>query len=296
MGQQTIESAANALVLYLRELYPLVSGEPPSQLTELQQHALGTPDWLLPFRQLAPELVKVFGPGGMLHPDNIDEPGAIASLWCWRGIWYRTEFSTHHDMFFNSYDDWKATYRQLRSTTEVENTIGGPNRYFCNTQAFGNATTRSVKFAKTYFQEESNWLALFNDKDYDAKLPYIEAYNFTQKKKEKLKVLPQIGPLVGMLITSDLVYAGKVLEPTVEEFAILVAKLNKGAVSCLQDLSLLSDRDNTSDVVSTFTLLYNSVHDALTDEERAGMVFDVIMFEHALCKYQRYYRPRIIRY
>lgn len=183
----------------------------------------------------------MFRSTGILHPSNINKPGAIACL-CFRGIWYRTRFSAEHSesMLFSSCDEWLETYNTLCEDPQIVLFNQGKDRYFCNSRAYGQATGRNVKHARTYFNEEKSWLKLFEGKDSAFKLGYVEAFQFLQRKDTMgRKFLPELGALTGMLITADLVYAGKVMLPTVEEMGHMVYILKKGAVRCLQDFWLV---------------------------------------------------------
>lgn len=63
---------------------------------------------------------------------------------------------------------------------------------------------------------------------YFKKLGYLGAFRFLQRKDTKF--LPEPSTLTGMLITADLIYAGRVTLPTVEEIGRMVYILKKGAV------------------------------------------------------------------
>ncbi|KAH9855528.1 hypothetical protein C2E23DRAFT_882909 [Lenzites betulinus] len=153
-----VQPAADQLVNYLRELLPLLSPPLPEKLSELQQRIAGNPDWLLPFRQLAPEVRNAFRSTGILHPSNINKPVAIACL-C-------------------SCDEWLETYNTLCEDPQIVLFNQGKDRYFCNSRAYGQATGRNVKHARTYFNQEKSWLKLFEGKDSAFKLGYVEAFQF----------------------------------------------------------------------------------------------------------------------
>ncbi|KAI0349280.1 hypothetical protein OH77DRAFT_1432209, partial [Trametes cingulata] len=252
-------------------------------------------DFYLPFRQHAPEIVNLFSSQGILHPDVVDEVGAIASLWCFRAIFYRTRFSQEHphSLFFNDYAEWEELHDELLRDPQIALFNQGKDRYFCNTRAYGAPTTRSVSCAEAYFAHEPEWLKLFDKHDPGWKMDYADAYRFTQSNKIKnrkaQKLLPQIGPLTGMLITSDLVYAGKVAMPSASKMGEMVHLLDKGADTCLRHFGLLHKSSPLEDTVTVFEDLYDAVWEELTEDERTRMTFDPIMFEHTLCEFQRCY-------
>ncbi|KAI0665364.1 hypothetical protein C8Q78DRAFT_995596 [Trametes maxima] len=287
---EAFNSAAAALAAFLKELYPLLSSSLPTPLSTMQQSVHVNRDFLLPFRQHAPEVANAFSPHGCLFVDNVDKPGAIASLWCLRGIFYRTRFSSEHpqSLFFPDYAAWQAKYTELCADPQVTFFNQGKDRYFCNARAYGQATTRSTEHAEAYFSHEDTWLAEFEGMAPEWRMPFRNAYLFTQRKDGKgHKLLPQLGSLTGMLITADLVYAGKVAMPSATEMGEMVYLLSKGAGKCLQHFRLLSKTSSKSDTILVFETLYNSVYNSLTAQERSDMTYDPIMFEHTLCKYQR---------
>ncbi|KAI0666354.1 hypothetical protein C8Q78DRAFT_994787 [Trametes maxima] len=286
---EALQATAHKLATFLRELLPLLSSPLPAQLSPLQHKVRGNPDFLLPFRQHAPEVQNAFSDKGILHPTRINEPGAIASLWLLRGIFYRTRFSSEHadSLLFRNYDHWQETYKRICADPQIAAFNQDKDRYFCNARAYGQATTRSTENAQAYFEGEPAWLEMFKSKEPGWRMPYIEAYRFTQHVQRGHKILPQLGPLTGMLITADLVYAGKVAMPSVEEMGEMVHLLDRGASACLHFFRLLDKSSNKETVQFVFTSLYDKVYASFTEAERSAMTFDPIMFEHCLCKYQR---------
>ncbi|KAI0645311.1 hypothetical protein C8Q79DRAFT_1011390 [Trametes meyenii] len=130
------------------------------------------------------------------------------------------------------------------------------------------------------------WLEMFKSKEPGWCMPYIEAYRFTQRVQWGRKILPQLGPLTGMLIAANLVYTGKVIMPSAEEMGEMVYLLDRGASACLRFFRLLDRSSDKESVIFVFTSLYNKVYSSFTEAERSTMTFDPIMFEHSLCKYQ----------
>ncbi|KAI0643058.1 hypothetical protein C8Q79DRAFT_1013031 [Trametes meyenii] len=189
-------SAAAALATFLRELLPLLSPTLPTPLSAMQQHVHINRDFLLPFHQHAPEVANAFSPHSCLSADNINKPGVVASLWCLRGIFYRTRFSSEHprSLLFTDYPAWQAKYLELCADPQVASFNQGKDRYFCNAWAYGQATTRSTEYAEAYFVQESTWLAEFDGQAPEWSMPFKDAYLFTQRKDGKgHKLLPQLG-------------------------------------------------------------------------------------------------------
>ena len=279
-----LASAIDSMVSFLDELYlVLILGNAPTM--DIQAKALEDPDFYSPFRQLAPQVLKVSNPNGFLHPTMINMDGAIASLWSWRGVFYRSQYSKSDDyrMFFRSAVEWEQHRIQLES--RAGGTLSA--NYFCTLQAYGTASAnRSPSNIPRYFQMEKEWREVLSALPAgQTKLDYRTAFKFTQEQRR----LPGVGRLTGMLVTSDLVYAGIVQMPTEEELGLLISHLSMGALSAVMEFLPIPYGMNVGHemVRDFFVRLYRGVRDGLDDEKRAHMQYDPIMFEHALCKYQR---------
>ena len=101
-----------------------------------------------------------------------------------------------------------------------------------------------------------------------------------------------IGPLTRLLIAGDLVYAGIIAPPTVEEMGSLIASLSKGALHGLIALNLLRPAEKGDDlytekVTDAFATLYTHLEGSLESEQWKKMGMDVLVLEHSLCKFKR---------
>ena len=102
----------------------------------------------------------------------------------------------------------------------------------------------------------------------------------------------QIGPLTRLLIAGDLVYAGIITPPTVDEMGSLIASVSKGALQGLIKLNLVPPANKGDDmypekVTRAFTTLYHDLKGSLTSDEWKRMGMDVLVLEHSLCKFKR---------
>ncbi|KAI0349265.1 hypothetical protein OH77DRAFT_1322370 [Trametes cingulata] len=266
------------LLKFILELLPLVDPaggmRTPPNPTPLQAWALQEPDFRFPFRQHAPEVVFARAPGSFLHPSHANEPGALASHWGWRGIFYRTQFSKDHSgqLFFPTLAAWEQKHAELLATGQLE-----PG-YFCNKSAYGTySEQRSESNMARYFELEQAWKTAFPSSQ---PVPYSEAFTWMNRH------LPGIGKLTAALCASDMVYAGRVQMPSPEEMGTIVRRIDAGAKKALSNFGLVPGK-KASMTVSAFCSLYQAVRDALTEEQRNLMIFDPIMFEHLLCKWTR---------
>lgn len=130
------------------------------------------------------------------------------------------------------------------------------------------------------------------------KVPFQKAYEWLKKAE-----LRGFGDLVLLLFIGDLVYGGAVEHPTVIEFGTLVWTANKGARNRLEAIGLVKTKstNNTDgtensastkdEFLSTFSEMYLEVRRQLQERatpiDFARMAFDVIVFEHSLCKWGR---------
>ena len=88
------------------------------------------------------------------------------------------------------------------------------------------------------------------------------------------------------MICGDLAVAGVVSMPTAEELGGIIWEIRKGAYGGLKKLKIIEDseRDNQI-VVVAFVQLYNILDDVLSMEEKLAIGWNILMLEHALCKY-----------
>jgi hypothetical protein len=119
-----------------------------------------------------------------------------------------------------------------------------------------------------------------------------------KKEKKKLKQqnhgknpspnFPNIGKLAALLICGDLVNAGVVEKPTVEQMARLMFDVDKGAILGLQRLGIVrSPNPSLQEVEIGLSFLHNYLETNLTAEEQELIGYGIDMLEHGLCKYTR---------
>ena len=96
-----------------------------------------------------------------------------------------------------------------------------------------------------------------------------------------------IGSLSALLICGDLVEAGLVPMPSSRELAELIFKVGKGAKEGMAMLGLVKNGANREELGNAFESLDLALELKLTEEEKKAMGYNVIMLEHALCKFKR---------
>lgn len=282
VSERTIQSAAAKLKSFILDLLPLIEpAGPPPNPTPIQLWALEDLDYHLPFRQHAPETLSARAPGSFAHPSSIALPGALASLWFARGVTYRTLFSRTYptERFFHTLAAWEAKRAAVVADRDLSSENGEDRKYFCNITAYGApAHDRREENFQVYFELEAVWRREF---------PPGEPVAYLTAQSWMLSHLPGIGKLTSALCASDLVYAGLVEAPSVEDMGNLVCSIKAGAVKGIKALGLVDKNAVTSKIFPIFGRLYHSLHSSLDDTQRARMDFDVIMYEHLLCKYHR---------
>ncbi|KAI0746128.1 hypothetical protein C8Q76DRAFT_604827 [Earliella scabrosa] len=291
------EHGLNAIVQFTLEMLPVARGVPIAQPTSLQKLALDRPDHYLPFRELAPCRRRVTGPGGPFHTSIIDAPGAFPSCVIFRALLFDSPV-LHHDTlcYFASYAAWESFLQEQQFDPDSKESR---SRFF-NLRCYGSAQAQRVhghKFVSAYFDAESGWRQLVQE-HHGHPIPFTTFLLWTQGKKqveagqrrrrllESPPHLPLLGKLTGYLLTADLVYAKKVARPSAEEVAHVVHSNNLGSLKGLVTAHLAPQQPTLEQVTQAFLCVYKRLRDVLKDDLDA-IVFDEIMVEHLLCKFQR---------
>lgn len=102
----------------------------------------------------------------------------------------------------------------------------------------------------------------------------------------KATMYPTIGLLIGYLICTDLVYAGVLDPPSLEDMGKGVASIGKGGRAGLKWLGLIGEDASRDDVSSSFQSLYRYLK-AHFPAQFPSLHLDMFIVEHGLCKYKR---------
>ncbi|KIY61542.1 hypothetical protein CYLTODRAFT_426126 [Cylindrobasidium torrendii FP15055 ss-10] len=263
----------SALILPLYQfivaLMPLLDGLAQTKLQKAVHNKL---DSRLPFREHAPTRHHVRTDARFcgLHTDDV--LGVVRSLVINRGLTFNTEMVFTHGAWFDSPDDW-ASFRGTSSKDEPK---------YVNKMAYGRTQGRhSDNFGLLWEQSEA--LANAIKSVPIGKMTFTRALYLMRKPCHILS----FGGLTSLLLVEDLVYAGLVEMPSLEEFAKEAARLKMGAVSAMTEMSLVANGASTAECSAAFVRVFNYLDDVLTAEQKAKMSFDMFMVEHALCKFTR---------
>ena len=264
-----------------------MQGVPSSLITMFTKFG----DKSIPFRELAPGRSRFRGPNGPFAPDVVRTTKGIFSALVWRGITFTAPFSLDQNasMVFDS----TVHFDQQRTRKPHK---GKPARFFCNTAAYGvHNPLRNVELAHTY------WASLkgnvWPDFVRDRVVPFKECYSFFRSQVEAgastAPKFPNIGPLTSYLLTADLVYAGVVERPSIQDVAWIIREVNKGPIAALESLGLVNIRQtgtskpDLSQCQAALEYMYGVVCEVVPEECWEILHVDYITLEHSLCKFSR---------
>lgn len=257
---------------FLRECLPLLDDPiPPSTDVPNWDKAVRNLDYYHPFREKAPSRVALLQ--SPLTPANILTRSGIFSLLIFRGILFNTQaLRDGSPLVFPDLAAW-------RSFLEEDNR---EEAYYCNSAAYGATRSRSTSNAEAYWNGSEAIVEMV-----EAGTSFSELIRFiANQKSNNVTAYPGFGKLSAYLLVVDLVYAGVVDEPDIEEMADVVVWIGKGAVSQLVKLGARK-RDIRQEFIDLYAFLTSD--QGLTGAERDRMGFDVFVQEHGLCKRGRFY-------
>lgn len=272
------------LLNYLRQLKPLLVHGTEICLRSkdrLLSRVANRPDFLLPFRQKAPMIIKAMQTI-YSTPDRLRTPEGFWNLLIYRGVFYGSTYATEDLRWFNSFEDWEAYFNDSTKTKD-----GEKEKYYANICAYGfNNIKRKTENISMYWAECDRWTSFLETKP-GAKEMYKFLLQSKSRKEGSTKVFTNIGPLAALLICGDLIETGVLKMPDVDVWAELIYHVKKGGITGLQRLALLNDTYTEEEAVQAFSKLHNFIGQNLTEEEHLIMGYDIIMLEHALCKFSR---------
>lgn len=254
-------------------------------MERLASRLKSNPDKFLMFRELAPSRTRARSLEGPFTPRLVRTTMGIFSALVWRGITFGTEFAAVGDMVFRSADHFDSIRTALRK----------PEKYFCDQRAYGTLNpSRSTDLAHNYWDSLKGgvWENLVGT---SGQIPFMDCWQFFLSGR-KPPLFPQLGLLAAYLLTADLFYAGVVVEPTMEEMAVIIREMNKGAVAALERLRLIAPRPplkrskgkcDKEECRLAFKFITSRIKTLLPAELHSSLVVDWIMVEHTLCKFSR---------
>jgi len=245
------------------------------------------PDFTLPFREMAPGRIHISQPDGPFHSTVIRTTRGIYSALIWRAITFNTPFAAAGPKIFNSYAD----FERARARAGPQ-----PPEYFCNKAAYGVTDHgRVVENSRVYWDalQGDLWPNFVRDR----MLSFRECYDFFSFKKNGTR-FGHLGILGSYLITADLVYAGVVDPPGDKDIGWIVHHLNKGAMSALIELGLVSrppphpitkkpTKPKQEECEKGVRRIFQIMMEVVPAELHTSLIVDLIAVEHSLCKFGR---------
>ncbi|TFK80210.1 hypothetical protein K466DRAFT_504286 [Polyporus arcularius HHB13444] len=267
-------------------------------------------DRFLPFREHGLSRRKVQGVGGAFHPAIMDLPGGFASCVLTRTHLFNSRLllELRSSSHYRSLAEWKQTlldhgFQEPSPDDKEQKTAIASLTPILNMSSYGQPQCRRFKAVLKdpvkYFQQEQQFRDLWarvqatNTDDPELKkIPFLRFLKWTQSTVNSQKVFPMLGNLTGYLLSADFVYAGRVARPSVEEIGRVIARMGLGSLRGLIALGHPLTMDSSAEqVADAFKYVHDELEKAFTAEEREWMMFDPIMVEHTLCKYNRVLGP-----
>lgn len=232
------------------------------------------PDFFLPFRLQAPTFQKALQTI-LSNVDRLRTQAGLFNLAAFRGVFYGSEFARTELRWFDSFNDW-TQYKLSHSMTEG---------FYVNKTAYGSCQSeRNTCLLGEYWKiSGANW-ELHQKENPTLEIAQLFKFFLTFKN---------IGPLAAFLMVGDLIDSKFLPVPSPKALGSLISQLDKGAMKGLKRLGLVAENSKQEDIETAFVDLHNHLVSQLTAEDRTTIGYNVVMLEHALCKYQRIYRlPR----
>ncbi|KAI0730681.1 hypothetical protein C8Q76DRAFT_690725 [Earliella scabrosa] len=296
------QAGLHALTEFALHLIPVAMGDSIAHPTALQQTVLQRPDHYLPFREIAICRQRASGPGGPYHPDLRDSPGAFPSWLIFRALLFDSPVMKERTRgYFQDHDAWKAFLAAEGYNANDKTSLN----HFFNVTCYGTPQNPrqqcGTQYAQEYFEAEPLWTQLLREHD-GKPIPFLTFFFWTlgqrmknrdEHGKPRLQKLPNIkfnlvGKLTGYLLAADLVYTGKVQRPTPQEVAMIIRWNAIGSLRALVTTSQVSEvKCSYVEVEEAFSRVYTHLRQSIPSQYHAHIVFDEIMVEHLLCKFER---------
>ena len=239
----------------------------------------GQPDFYLPFRSLAPTVLKA-KQTILSDPNRLNTPEGLFNLVAFQGVFYGSQFAREELRWFNSYDEWL----EFKTKSDKE------ENYFVTKTAYGQAQKhRHTDNLKLYWDKarKLDWVQFHHSNN--PNLDVLTLHNFFVVN------FHNIGVLSAMLIIGDLLESGFLPMVDVHAMGKLVAKVGKGAKAALESLGLIDQDSDENAIVNAFAELDQHATKTINQEKQTMIVYNVVTLEHGLCKYKRLLeRKRVI--
>jgi hypothetical protein len=127
------------LLKYLQHLKPLIENGTDMYFhsnDRLRSRVANRPDFLFPFRQKAPMIIKALETI-YSTPDRLRTPVGFWNLLIYRGVFYGSPYATNDLQWFDSLEEWEAYFKDSTKTKEGDKEGYYVNIYYVNICAYG---------------------------------------------------------------------------------------------------------------------------------------------------------------
>jgi len=204
------------------------------------------------------------------YASRLSTPAGIFNVAAFRGVFYGSSFALQDLRWFGDLSDWNKHYLEAAQDDK--------EGYFVKGNCYGpNQPNQKTTVMENYWEIAQRWpKVLQSGKDNPNELM---AY---------FKNLPNVGDLSALLMLGGLVECGflGMLDAGIMG-SLVVAAVDKGGKAGLQLLGLVGSESEAPDVTSAFEDLHQQIMRELNEERRSLIGYNVIMLEHAICKYKR---------
>ena len=161
--------------------------------------------------------------------------------------------------------------------------------YYINKTCYGQSQKgHELTLLSSYWKLQLEWNRIYNK----STKPSVEKFYLWLLKSvasledpiKKVKLFDNIGLLMAFLICGNLVEAGILSMPSIQEWAGLIHRLGKGAKAGMEMFGLMQKDRNKEEVCNAFMSLDLSLQHELQMDEKDRMGYNIIMLEHVLCK------------
>lgn len=287
-----LSQAQDVILRFLRHILPVLSPSflPPTT-GKVVPKVVTDLDFFLPFRQHGPSLANarrvIYS---KIDHFSKDDGVAFFNVLAFRGVFFGSHFArSAHYRWFDSLQDWEL----FRAAGKGEaSQYGGDDTYYVNKMCYGQPqATRELKLLSSYWNRRLEWNSLFKN----SAMPSVEElFDWLMKSAasnenptKKVKVFRNIGSLTALLICGDLIEAGILPMPSIEDWSGLIHRLGKGAKAGMEMFGLIRKDGSKEEVREAFASLDLALRRKLRTDEKETMGYNIIMLEHTLCKIKR---------
>lgn len=288
-GPSLQQNAAEKVVAFMRDLYPILY-EDESAYSDLCDFVAKDVDKRSPFRELAPSRARIVT-SPCFASDAIYTQVGIFNALLFRAVTYGSDYLRLHKgkaKYFQSAIDFKTQ-------VDLKRLDGGTcsfDTYFCRKDAYGTPTNRDIGNAPFLWDKSELWddfIAPYRTAN--VLVPFHVMLKWIVGAKFK-----GVGDLTAFLLTGDLVYANVVSAPSPAFMGSTIMRIGAGPFSALKLLQVIANKVKSGaecagedgPQVLAFVELYHAVEEILLEREMELIGgFDIIIFEHTLCKMSR---------